>query len=134
MVFRCPSLDKIYNDFMPDKKPSSYPFEITLIGKDSPTPRKALVMKITDVGFIQQTDASYLYKVHDNFEAQFVLPGTQKTIGCTVKVVKTYDAMEARINIEKLKVYLVEMHFINISKDFKRLIIEFGNIYNNEKK
>jgi hypothetical protein len=105
----------------------SYPFDVFLVAMVSPTPRKAAVMKITDFGFILQTDASFLYKVHDNYDAQFVVPGTSKPITCAVKVVKTYDAMETRKNIDKIKVYLVEMHFMNLPKDQKRIVTEFCN-------
>ena len=146
MVFRCSKTDSIYNNGMNDKKAGSerssnsppqqraYPFNIGLVGKDNPAPRKAQVMKMTNVGFIMQTDASFLYKVHDNYDLQFTLPGSSRLIAVSGKVVKTYDAMEARINIEKIKVYLVEMHFINLAKDFKRTVVEFCNANNNEKK
>lgn len=113
------------NDSVAVKKIAPYPIPADIIKVEGQPPFKAQIVKLTDFGFLAKVEMTHFYQVGENYQMQFSMPLTHETIRSSVKVIKTYDAIESIVGTEKIKMYTVEMHFLNISDMHKRIIQQF---------
>lgn len=115
------------------KKVSPYPIMATLTKSDAPTPFKINIVKMTNIGFLAKVDTSHFYQVGEKYEANFSLPVLEYNIHTTIKVIKTYDAIESIVGTEKVKMYTVEMHFWQINGADRKVIEQYLNKIGQEK-
>lgn len=92
------------------KKVAPYPIGVRVFKAEGQAPLRGTILKLTDFGFLMKVDESQFYKVGENYTVSFDLPGVDVEIKASVKVIKTYDAMEASLK-GSVKVRTIEMHF-----------------------
>lgn len=106
------------------KKVKAYPIESDLFKEGVAAPRRANIVKLTTFGFLIKIEGSVgLFKVNENYSVSFSLPVSNYAIKSTVKVVKTYDAVDNPLT--KSKIYTVELHFINLESEGRAQIKDF---------
>ena len=107
------------------KKVQAYPIPVQ-ITKDGLPPNRAKIFKLTDVGFLVKVIGQKIFKVGDDYNVEFDVPTTDKTIKQPVKIVKTYDNYDNRADQNNLeKVYTIEMHFKILTPSEKEAIHYF---------
>jgi hypothetical protein len=106
-------------------KVKPYPFDIEVIKGEGIPPVKGKVLKLTDVGFLMRTVVEHHFKVHDNHQVRFELPVVHHSFNEKVKVIKTYDSAEAKGPKEIVKLFTIEMHFLELSKRKREEILKF---------
>lgn len=107
------------------KRIQPYPIHAEVFKVEGQPGFKAEIAKLTDFGFLAKVDMSHYYKVGENYQVRFFLPLSSSPISSPVKVVKTYDALDASQKTEKIKLYTIEMHFTNLSEKDKIYIQQF---------
>ncbi len=113
------------NDSIAVKKVAPYPIPADIFKAEGQPPLRIQIVKLTDFGFLAKAEAVHFYQVGENYQLQFSMPLTHDTIRSSVKVIKTYDAIESIVGTEKIKLYTVEFHFLNIAEIQKILIQQF---------
>lgn len=116
-----------HNQTMDDvvKKVSPYPIPVQLNLVEGQPPFKAHIVKLTDFGFLMQCDQSHYYRVAETYIVQFVIPVFDRGVKTKVKVIKTYDGIEAKMGKDIVKAMTVEMHFSDLSTSQKDSIRQF---------
>ncbi|MEZ0390855.1 MAG: hypothetical protein ACAH59_01475 [Pseudobdellovibrionaceae bacterium] len=97
------------------RRVSPYPIDVSIFKVEGQPPARAQIVKMTEIGFLIKADETQFYKVGENYTAHFEIPVTGESVKVSVKVVKTYDAMEMANKSEKTKMRTIEMHFKTIS-------------------
>lgn len=107
------------------KKVPAFPIEVYLSSDETMPKQKAFIVKMTDYGFLMQTDGTHIYQVGHKYQIQFSLPVYHYDIQSQSKVIKTYDGIESKTPGEVQKNYLVELHFINLPVAHKQKINQY---------
>lgn len=95
------------------------PFPITVnFVKEGAAPLRGQIMKLTTSGMLVNFMVPDAFKMGDKLKAAFNLRGSDHDFQEGVTVVKSYLSFANGPNNEKVKVQLVEMHFVDM--DFKR--------------
>ncbi len=93
------------------KKVAPYPIHIEIVQAEGVPPLNGHILKLTDIGFLMRVNTVHFYKVGENYHINFELPVVNFPVKTVVKVIKTYDAMEAVNKRQTTKAYTIEMHF-----------------------
>ncbi len=104
------------------KKVKPYPIPTKIIKSDTAPAMDGLILRVTKLGF-QMEVAQMLFSVNEHLIAEFALPLSNQTLRENVKVVRTMD--HYKDDKAKIKSYLVEMHFLNLSAQHAKAIGEF---------
>lgn len=106
-------------------KVHAYPIEMSLTQSEGGAPLKGYIVKLTNFGFMMQA-TGHFYRIGENYMANFILPVYRQTFNEPVKVIKTYETIEAYIpGGTKEKVMTVEMHFRDLKKEQKDILVAF---------
>lgn len=100
------------------KKVAPYPIETQITRQAGQAPIKAQILKLTEIGFMAQIDASQYCKVGDTYEVSFVLPALGETIQGAAKVIKIYASVAVK-GSQAVKFKTVEMHFRNLAAPYR---------------
>ncbi len=107
------------------KHVAPYPIAIHLTKKDSALPPiAAQIVKLVDHGYLIKTSAGPMFKVSDEWGAQFEFPVVHSRIDAPCVVVKTYDSFDGQ-NSTQQKLYVVEMHFRALTSEQKKSIEDY---------
>lgn len=107
------------------KKVQPYPFGVEIVLVEGAPPVRGFVHRLTDVGFLMRTANEHHFKVGDNHQARFELPGVHLSFNEAVKVIKTYDAVEDIKNKELKKNFTIELHFRSLAPKKREEILKF---------
>lgn len=99
-----------------------YPIAVKLWTNGTLPPLLGDILRITKLGFQMEAQNSLL-NIKEQYQLEFTLPFYNKTIRETAQVVKTMDSFKD--GKAKVKSYLIELHFVSLSKDHEKAIIEF---------
>jgi hypothetical protein len=102
-----------------------YPFKIEVLASETALPIVANIMKITDQGFLMRLTAPHHFIVGQAHLVRFSLPVDRGFVNTSVRVVKTYDSVQAINAKEFAKVFTIEMHFTALSKENREQILKF---------
>ncbi|GIL16790.1 MAG: hypothetical protein BroJett040_05410 [Oligoflexia bacterium] len=106
-------------------KVQAFPIEMSLLKPEGGNPLKAYIVKLTNFGFMMQA-TGHFYRIGENYTANFTIPVYRQLFSEPVKVIKTYETIEAYIpGGTKEKVMTVEMHFRDLKKEKKDMIASF---------
>jgi hypothetical protein len=107
------------------KQVAAYPIALQLVRTDSsPTPIRGDIVKLVEHGFLIKTTAGPLFKVSTDWSVTFDLPVLQIRIETNCIVVKTYDSFDPQNTLGQ-KVYVVELHFRELSESQKKAIDDY---------
>lgn len=103
----------------------AYPISCSLLKGEGQPPILCQIVHIEEHGFIFKSHGVF-FKVGDEYIAHFELPALHFQVHEPVKVMKTYESIEAYMpNSPKEKVMTVEVHFKVRTGEFKTHILLF---------
>ena len=89
----------------------AYPIHVEIVQAEGTPPLTGQILKLTEIGFLMRVNTSHFYKVGESYTIQFEIPVVGFPVATVVRVIKTYDAMEAVNKKQTTKTYTIEMHF-----------------------
>lgn len=101
-------------------KPYPIPIKVWLV--ESTPPLQGEIVRVTKIGF-QMEVQDVLFKIGDQYKVEFTIPLQNKTITARTTIVKTMDRYKD--SKATLKGYLIEMHFLSLSKEDEKTIGQF---------
>jgi len=96
------------------KRVAPYPISVQINKGEGQPFMHGQIVKMTEIGFLMQTDLTHFYKVSEIYNFYFQFPVINKEIRTPGVVVKTYDAMEI-IGKSQTKMRTIEIHFKALS-------------------
>lgn len=106
-------------------KPYPIPVKVWLV--ESTPPLLGEILRVTKIGF-QMEVPEVLFKIGDQYKVEFTIPLQNRTITARTTIMKTMDRYkDAKATI---KGYLIEMHFLSLSKEDERAIGQFETAIN----
>lgn len=101
-----------------------YPVDVTLSKEGHPL-FKTKIVKLELIGFLIRFEDPVYFKVGDYYSSQFRLPLNDDDFHCQCRVIKTYDAIDVVQNGQKVKLFTVELHFVDLLDRQKSMIKKF---------
>lgn len=106
-------------------KPYPIPAKVWL--EDTALPLHGEIVRVTKIGF-QMEIQDVLFKIGNQYKVEFTIPLQNKTITARTTIVKTMDRYKD--NKATIKGYLIEMHFLSLSKEDEKAIAQFEKAIN----
>lgn len=104
-----------------------YPIPIKVWLAESTPPLHGEIVRITKIGF-QMEIQDVLFKIGDQYKVEFTIPLQNKTITTRTTIIKTMDRFKD--SKATVKGYLIEMHFLSLSKGDENAIGQFEKAIN----
>jgi hypothetical protein len=102
----------------------SYPVDVDLIKEGYPI-FKTKIVKLELIGFLIRFDQQAYFKVGEFYICQFKLPISEENFRIKCRVIKTYDAIDVVQGEQTVKLFTVELHFVDLVDQQKRVIKKF---------
>ena len=108
-------------------KIKAYPIPVKVWLSETNPPLSGQILRVTKLGF-QMEIQSTLFKIGEQYKVEFTLPLYNKTIAENIKIIKTMDRYKD--SKATLKEYIIEMHFLSLSKEHEKAITQFETAIN----
>jgi len=103
-------------------KVKAYPIPIKIWISEAAPPLFGQILRITKLGFQMEIQSTF-FNIGNQYKVEFTLPLHNKTIIENIKIIKTMDRFKD--SKATLKEYIIEMHFISLSKEHEKFINQF---------
>lgn len=109
---------------------SASAFRVLLIGPKSLTPIREDILQLSGVGFLVQISETTHWQTGDRLQAQLDLPRGAGSYDEPVKLVKAYTKWgQDPVTEEKIKLQILEMHFLSLATQKKSVIDQVAAAY-----